>query len=64
MNINDNNSVEMIMQNATLASAEFSQLNQEQTDKIVRAVTEAAFSNRVKLAKMANEETGIGKWED
>ncbi len=64
MNVNDNNYVEMIMQSATLASAEFSQLNQEQTDKIVRAVTEAAFANRVRLAKMANEETGIGKWED
>lgn len=52
-----------IMGNATMAAAEYSQLSQEQTDKIVKSVFEAAFNNRVRLAKMAQEETGIGIWE-
>lgn len=52
-----------IMSNATMAAAEYSQLSQEQTDRIVKKVFEAAFNNRVRLAKMAQEETGIGIWE-
>jgi acetaldehyde dehydrogenase/alcohol dehydrogenase len=56
--------VEELMQFASLAGAEFTQLNQEQTDKIVESVFKAAYDNRISLAKMANEETGIGKWED
>ena len=51
------------MNNATMAAAEYSQLSQEQTDAIVKKVFEAAFNNRVTLAKMAVEETGIGIWE-
>ncbi|MFH1791992.1 MAG: aldehyde dehydrogenase family protein, partial [Candidatus Omnitrophota bacterium] len=42
----------------------FSQLDQERVDRIVRAVYEAGFKNRVKLAKMAHDETGLGRWED
>ena len=42
----------------------FSQFTQEQTDRVVRAVYEAAFRDRVRLAKLAHEETGMGKWED
>ncbi|MFC1566596.1 aldehyde dehydrogenase family protein [bacterium] len=57
------NNVNTIVSKAMQAAAVFSQLDQEHTDKIVRAVYEAAFNNRVKLAKMAQEETGIGKWE-
>jgi len=57
-------SVNEIMEKAVRAAAIFSQLDQEHTDRIVRAVYEAALENRVKLAKMAHEETGIGKWED
>ncbi|MCD4824193.1 MAG: aldehyde dehydrogenase family protein [Phycisphaerae bacterium] len=53
-----------VMEKATLASAVFSQLSQEHTDRIVRAVYEAAFNSRVKLAKLAYEETEKGKWED
>jgi acetaldehyde dehydrogenase/alcohol dehydrogenase len=52
-----------VMNIATMAAAEYSQLSQEQTDRIVKKVFEAAFNNRVKLAKMALEETGIGIWE-
>lgn len=55
--------IDEIMCNATMAAAEYSQLSQEQTDAIVKKVFEAAFNNRVGLAKMAHEETGIGIWE-
>ncbi len=46
------------------ASAIFDQLDQAQVDRIVKAVYIAGLNERVKLAKMAVEETGIGKWED
>ena len=49
---------------ANAAAAVFSQFTQEQTDRVVRAVYEAAFRDRVRLAKLAHEETGMGKWED
>ena len=52
-----------LMNRAVLAAAEYVQYGQHQTDKIVQAVFEAAFDQRVRLAKMAAEETGIGKWE-
>jgi acetaldehyde dehydrogenase/alcohol dehydrogenase len=52
-----------ILEKAQLAAAEFHQFNQEQTDRIVEAVFKAGFDNRVKLAKIAREETGMGIWE-
>jgi acetaldehyde dehydrogenase/alcohol dehydrogenase len=52
-----------ILDRAQMASAEFNQYNQEQTDKVVEAVFKASFNNRVRLAKMACEETGMGVWE-
>lgn len=55
--------VESIMTKATNAAAVFSQLDQAATDRIVRAVHEAAMNHRVRLAKMAHDETGIGIWE-
>jgi len=57
-------SVDEIMARARSAFAVFGQLDQEQTDRIVRAVYEAAFGQRVRLAKMAHDETGMGKWQD
>jgi len=57
-------SIETIMDNAVKAGAIFSQLDQEHTDRIVKAVYKAGFNNRVKLAKMAVEETKMGKFED
>ncbi|MCX6257699.1 MAG: aldehyde dehydrogenase family protein [Bacteroidia bacterium] len=56
--------IENIMENAEKAASAYHQFDQEKTDEIVRAVYEAGFNNRVKLAKHAWEETGIGKWED
>ncbi len=52
-----------ILEKAQLAAAEYHQYNQEQADRIVEAVFKAGFNNRVKLAKMAQEETGMGIWE-
>ncbi len=49
---------------ANSAAAVFSQFSQEQTDRVVRAVYEAAFRDRVRLAKLAHAETGMGKWQD
>ena len=46
------------------ATAIFSQYAQGEVDNIVRAVYQAVFNERVRLAKMAVEETGIGKWQD
>jgi len=52
-----------ILDKAQLAAAEYHQFDQGQTDLIVEAVFKAGFANRVKLAKMAQEETGMGIWE-
>lgn len=56
--------VNQVMDKAAYAAAIFSQLDQEQVDRIVRAVYEAGFKNRIQLAKKAVEETGIGRWQD
>ncbi|HAS82381.1 MAG TPA: hypothetical protein DCS43_06845 [Verrucomicrobia bacterium] len=56
--------VDGILSRASAAAAEFNQLDQQQTDRIVRAVYEAALEHRVDLAKHAHEETGMGRWED
>ncbi|MCX6242415.1 MAG: aldehyde dehydrogenase family protein [Bacteroidetes bacterium] len=53
-----------ILERAIYAAAEYQEFNQEQTDKVVEAVYKAALNARVRLAKMAVEETGIGIWED
>lgn len=46
------------------AQKELAKMSQEQIDKIVKAVYEAGFENAEELAKMAQKETGFGKWED
>ncbi|HNW92956.1 MAG TPA: aldehyde dehydrogenase family protein [bacterium] len=55
--------VAQVMAKAKAAAGIFSQFDQEQTDRIVKAVYEAAFAARVTLAKQAQAETGIGIWE-
>jgi acyl-CoA reductase-like NAD-dependent aldehyde dehydrogenase len=54
---------EGIIDKACQAADAFSKLGQADTDAIVRAVYLAALSERVRLAKMAHEETGIGVWQ-
>ena len=42
----------------------YREMDQAQIDKVVAAVAQATEAQAVKLAKMANEETGFGKWPD
>ncbi len=49
---------------AKTAQAEFKYFNQTQVDKVVKAMADAGYEAREKLAEMANKETGFGKVED
>ena len=53
-----------LVANAKAAQAEYAEYTQEQMDKICLAVTRACEQNLERLAKMANEETGYGVWQD
>lgn len=66
MNGNGNATVDIddVMNKALKAAAEFRQLNQEQTDRIVEAVYKAGFNNRVRLANLAFRETKLGVLKD
>jgi len=52
-----------IIEKAVAAARAFRQLGQKETDRIVRAVYQAALSKRIELAKLAYEETSMGVWE-
>lgn len=56
--------VRTLVKKAKVAQEKLSQMSQEQIDKIVKTIADKAFENAEKLAKMANEETGFGKWQD
>lgn len=56
-------STEQIIEQAQQAALKFRRMNQQQTDRIVRAVYLAAMNHRIELAKMAAEETQLGVWE-
>ena len=53
-----------VVKKSKAAAGVFSQYTQEHVDRIVKAIYKAAFDNRIKLAKMAVEETGMGVFED
>lgn len=53
-----------VVSRSVSAGAVFAQLDQAETDRIVDAVHRAAFNDRVRLAQMAHEETGLGRWQD
>jgi len=53
-----------LVNKAKIAQLEFKHFNQSQVDKIVKAMADAGFADSERLAKMANQETGFGKWED
>ncbi len=46
------------------AQLEFKHFNQTQVDKIIKAMTEAGYAESERLAKLAVEESGFGKWHD
>lgn len=53
-----------LMETAKQAQKKLSLMSQEQIDKIVKAICDAGYNNAEMLAKMANQETGFGKWQD
>lgn len=53
-----------LVSRAKEAQKSFAKLDQASINKVVDVLAEAAFENAEKLAKMANEETGFGKWQD
>lgn len=56
--------VRTLLNKATAAQATLAKYSQEQIDVIVKAVAKATYAKRIELAKMANEETGFGIWQD
>lgn len=50
--------------NAKKAQEIYKTFSQEKVDSIAKAIAEAGEREAVKLAKMAWEETGFGKWQD
>jgi acetaldehyde dehydrogenase (acetylating) len=46
------------------AHDEFKHFNQDDVNKIVKAMAEAGYEASERLAKMAAEESGFGKWQD
>ncbi len=53
-----------LMKNAVAAQKQFAEFDQTQVDRICEAMCAACMANAETLAKMANEETGFGRWED
>lgn len=56
--------VRNLLKQAREAQKKLVTLNQTQIDRIVKAIADAGYAHAEKLAKMANKETGFGKWED
>ncbi|SHF52090.1 acetaldehyde dehydrogenase [Desulforamulus putei DSM 12395] len=56
--------VRCLIAKAKAAQVKFRQYSQEQIDKIVKAMADAADLEAVRLAKLAHQETGFGKSED
>ena len=62
--VNDLGSFKAMLARVRRAQKEFSLYTQEQVDKIFKAAAVAANMQRIPLAKMAVEETGMGVVED
>ena len=60
----DNEALQKTIEKVRKAQQEYSKYTQEQVDKIFQAAAIAANQNRIPLAKMAVEETGMGVVED
>lgn len=56
--------VRNLLKQAKEAQKVLASFSQEKIDEIVRAISEKTYAKRVDLARMANEETGFGRWED
>ncbi len=53
-----------LVEKAKIASKQYLELNQEQVDKIVKAMSMAGLEHHMELAKLAVKETGRGVYED
>ena len=53
-----------LLKEAKKAQSIYSTFTQEQIDAVVKELSKEALKYEVELAKMANQETGFGKWED
>lgn len=62
--INVDTMIDQYVEKAKKALDEFMLMNQEQVDKVVKAMTLAGLDKHMELAKMAVEETGRGVYED
>lgn len=56
--------VRNLIESANKAQKELAAMSQQQIDTIVKAIADAGYGAREKLAKMAHEETGFGIWQD
>ena len=56
--------VRELVEAAKVAQRELAAMNQEQVDRIVRAIAEAGVRNARRLAQMAHEDTGFGIVDD
>lgn len=64
MAVKDLNSLKELMERVRKAQEEFSTFDQEKVDKIFRKVAQKINDERITLAKLAVEETGMGILED
>ena len=53
-----------LMKKAKNASKVLQNYTQAEVDKIVKAMAEVCYDQAERLAKMAQEETGFGVWQD
>lgn len=53
-----------LLKAAKTAQAIYAEFTQKQVDKVVEAMSMEVRKHAERLAKMANEETGFGKWQD
>ncbi|MFL0196786.1 acetaldehyde dehydrogenase, partial [Clostridium sp. WILCCON 0269] len=56
--------VRALIAKAKKAQAEFKNFSQEAVNKVIEKIAKATEVEAIKLAKMAHEDTGYGKWED
>lgn len=53
-----------LVKNAKTAQKKFAEWSQADIDKLIKHITDVCVANAEPLAKMAQQETGFGKWED
>ena len=56
--------VRNLLHNANEAKKKLAKMSQQQLDKIVEAIAKSGEENAERLARLAADETGFGKWQD